>query len=370
MKAPHKNIQKQLSVALDNGRIAHALLFNGDLGNGSLLLAHWYAKQLLTKDKPNPNFTKIDELNHPDYHFCFPVTDTNAIKKPLVSDLMPEWREFIKLNPAGSLYDWMSHLDVEKKQGKINVRLAKEIIEALSLRSYEGGYRIMLVWLPETMNAETANKLLKIIEEPPKKTVFLLVTEQVDALLPTLVSRCQVVNVPNIPEIELKEVLVENYGVDQNLVQEILPKSKGNIQRAREYLLVENAEFEEYFIQWVRAAFMAKTKVSALQDILQWSVDISSWSRDRQKQFLDYAINIFREALMESYGANDLVLNSVTANGFKWLSFAQFIHGANISEILQEITDASYHIERNANAKIVFLDLGIKLTRYIHRKAS
>lgn len=366
----HNDLKEQLSHSLSKNRVSHALLFSGKCGYGTLPLVLWYAGQLLCSDKSEKCLNKTNEGQHPDLHFTYPVATTDVVKeKPKSVDFIHDWREFIKENPFANGYAWMQHIGVDRKLGLINKDQSYEILKTLSLRSFAGGYKIMIIWLPEAMNVESANKLLKIIEEPPTKTVFILVSEAAEELLPTILSRCQLIKVPRLTQLEVEEVLVQHFSVDPNLASEAAISAQGDVSLALDNLLYKSESFEELFIQWVRNAFRAKKDASALVDIFDWSQEIAGWNnREKQKQFLSYCANIFRQALVQSYGAQDLVNHQIKSDSFKWEGFAKFIHGANIVEILNEINDASFHIERNGNAKIIFLDMGIKMTRFIHIK--
>ena len=366
----HNDLKEQLSHSLSKNRVSHALLFSGKCGYGTLPLVLWYAGQLLCSDKSEKCLNKTNEGQHPDLHFTYPVATTDVVKeKPKSVDFIHDWREFIKENPFANGYTWMQHIGVDRKLGLINKDQSYEILKTLSLRSFAGGYKIMIIWLPEAMNVESANKLLKIIEEPPTKTVFILVSEAAEELLPTILSRCQLIKVPRLTQLEVEEVLVQHFSVDPNLASEAAISAQGDVSLALDNLLYKSESFEELFIQWVRNAFRAKKDASALVDIFDWSQEIAGWNnREKQKQFLSYCANIFRQALVQSYGAQDLVNHQIKSDSFKWEGFAKFIHGANIVEILNEINDASFHIERNGNAKIIFLDMGIKMTRFIHIK--
>lgn len=366
----HNDLKSQLTHAIEREKVSHALLFHGKCGYGTLPLALWYAEQLLCKDKTEKCHHKVQTLQHADLHFAYPVTTTDEVKsKPRSADFIKYWRDFVQENLFGNGFDWSQFIGAEKKQGIINVEQSHEILKTLGLRSFEGGYKIMVIWLPENMNIQTANKLLKVIEEPPQKTVFLLISESAEALLPTIISRCQIINVPRLTRVEIEEVLVQKYNVEPHMAAQAAKNAQGDVAIALENLLHKSETFESLFIQWVRNAFRAKKDVTALQDIFAWSQEVAGWNnRERHKQFLNYCADIFRQALMQSYGANDLVFNQIKSENFKWNGFSKFIHGANIEEILTEINEASYHIERNGNAKIIFLDMGIKMTRFIHRK--
>lgn len=365
----HSKLQYQLLHSLERDKISHALLFYGKSGYGTLPLALWYAAQLIGKNKNENSFRKVMDLQHADLHFCYPVTTTEKVKKnPCTASYSKEWREFYLSQPYANGFDWMQFIGAEKKQGIINVEQAKEILHSLNLRSYEGGYKVMIIWLPETMNNSTANKLLKIIEEPPQNTIFLLVTEDIDALLPTIISRCQTIQVPALQEEDLQSVLVENYNVESHLATESIRYAEGDVAMALEHLLFKSEDFETKFVEWVRNAFRAKKNAEVLQEIHDWAMELSGWSRERQKKFLEYCSETFRQALLKSYGADEISHRAIRAEDFKWDIFTKFIHGANIELIIDEINKASFHIERNGNAKIIFLDAGIKMTRFIHKK--
>ena len=366
----HKPLQTQLLHAIETGRISHALLLHGKCGYGKLPLALWYAEKILCTDGSEKCLHKVQSLQHADLNFTYPVATTSTVTgKPKTADFISDWRSFIAQHPYGNIFDWMQHIGVEKKQGLINVEQSQEILKTLSLRSFEGGHKIMIIWYPENMNVQTANKLLKILEEPPQKTVFILISEAVEELLPTIISRCQIIKVPRLSRLEVEEILVQQYNAEPHMASLAAKNAQGDVALALENLLYKAESFEGLFIRWVRDAFRAKKDVTALQGILTWSQEIAGWNnREQHKQFLNYCADIFRQALLENYGADELVFNSVKSGDFKWKPFTQFVHGANIEEILNEINEASYHIERNGNAKIIFLDLGIKMTRLIHAR--
>lgn len=369
--AGQEKIKQKLKESVAEGRISHAQLFSGQNGWGALNLAIAYAGEILASEKGSDVIQKIENFQHPDIHFSFPSAVTDSVKKdPTSKQFTKEWREFLLGNPYGSVYDWLQFLGIEKKQGIINVHEAQEIVKSLSLNSYEGSYKIMIIWMPELMNISAANKLLKIIEEPPQKTVFILVSEREDLLLPTITSRCQLVKINRLTDEEIADYLIKNKGIPENQAYRVSLSSNGNLHDALHSLDSVNSEFEVYFVQWVRNAFMAAKTPSVLKNLVSWSHEISSWSREQQKQFLTYCTEIFRQALLKNYHAEGLVYMNLSVDGFNWDKFAPYIHGANIEEILNELNEASYHIERNANAKIVLLDLSIKLTRNLHKKIS
>lgn len=365
-----EKIAQKLRDSVANRRVSHAQLFSGSNGWGNLAMAIAYAGEILASEKGETARNKVESLQHPDIHFSFPVTSTEKIKTPTSNHFIKEFREFILENPFGSLYDWLEFVEVEKKQGVINVHEAQEIVKFLSLNSYEGSYKFVIIWLPEMMNDSAANKLLKILEEPPQKTVFLLVSEREDLLLPTIISRCQLVKLNRLTDREIAGFLQNKKGLNPNDAQRIAITANGNLREALKNSDSTNDEFETYFVQWVRNAFMAAKNPTVLKHLVKWANEISGWPREKQKQFLGYCSEIFRQALLKNYKAEELVYINLGAEGFNWEKFAPFIHGANIAEILHELNESSYHIERNANAKILLLDLSIKLTRHLHKKAA
>lgn len=367
--AGQENIKQKLKESVAEGRISHAQLFAGKEGSGALSLAIAYAGEILAKEKGEAALAKVHSLQHPDLHFSYPVAATDSVKdKPVSSQFLREWREFYLKNPYGNIFDWLQFLGIEKKQGNISVHEAQEIVKSLSLNSYEGGYKIMIIWLPELMNNAAANKLLKIIEEPPQKTVFLLVSEREDLLLPTISSRCQLVKINRLTDSEIADYLVRNKNLGEMEARRVALSANGNLREALNNLESGNSEFEAYFVQWVRNAFMAAKNPNVLKNLVEWANELSGWSREQQKQFLNYCSEVFRQALLQNYQAADLVFLRLDKDGFNWGKFSPYIHGANIEDILNEINESSYHIERNANAKIVLLDLSIKLTRHLHKK--
>ncbi|MXV37476.1 DNA polymerase III subunit delta' [Flavobacteriaceae bacterium Ap0902] len=365
----HSSLQAQLTNAVERDKVSHAILFAGDCGYGSLPMALWFAKQLLCNQKTESCTKKVEDLQHADLHFCYPVATTDEVKsKPKTSDFLNYWRDFIRKNPFGTGYEWSQTIGAEKKQIIINTEQAREILNTLSLRSFEGGRRIMVIFLPESMNISSANKLLKIIEEPPEKTIFLLVSEKPEELLPTIISRCQVINVPRLSEFEVENVLKQHFDMQPALANKVAKVSEGNINKALEKILFKSEEFEKLFASWVRNAFRAKTNVAILSDIYDWSTTVASWNKERQKQFLGFCADIFRQALVSNYDAGETAQVQIKPENLKWEGFVPFVHGSNIVEILNEINEAAFHLERNGNAKIIFLDMGIKMTRFIHKK--
>ncbi|MBL4938911.1 MAG: DNA polymerase III subunit delta' [Lutibacter sp.] len=368
-----EHLKNHLIKSTDNGRISHAQLFVGKEGSGTLAMAIAYAQYILcsTSNDTDACALKCSKLMHPDLHFAFPVATNDIVKKHPVSTLfLEDWRNFIELNPYGNLFEWLQSIGIENKQGQIGVDEAQEIVKSLKLKSYEGGYKIMIIWMAEKMNISAANKLLKLLEEPPEKTVFLLVTENEEQLITTIKSRCQVLHFPLLSETDISNYLVKKEGTDQPIAEQIAHRSDGNINKALHLLHNDNSDeqFEQWFITWVRAAFKAKGNASVIQLLIEWSETIAKTGRETQKRFLHYCLQFFRQALLLNYDAASLVFLQPKISSFKLENFAPFIHSGNILEINKELNDAIYHIERNGNAKIILLDLSIKLTRLLHTK--
>jgi DNA polymerase-3 subunit delta' len=374
-----EHIKNHLVTTANTGRVAHAQLFVGPEGSGVLPLALAYAQYLLCGNARGENEgentvcnTKCNSLTHPDMHFAFPVANSDKVKSHAVSDhYLEEWRQFVKEQPYGNLFDWYRHIGIEKKQGQIGVDEAQDMVKKLSLKSYEGGYKVLILWMAEKMNISAANKLLKLIEEPPQKTVLLLLAEEEEQIINTIRSRCQVLHFPPLTEQVITDALV-NRGLSTSVAHNIAQEANGNFNKALD-LMNKNSEdlvFERWFVQWVRSAFKAKGNKGAIQELILWSDEVAKTGREVQKQFLNYCLTLMRQALLLNYKATDLVYTKIHVEGFDLNKFAPFVHENNIMDIVEELEKAIFHVERNGNSKIIFTDLSIKLTRLLHTKAA
>ena len=374
-----EHIKHHLTKTVENSRISHAQLFIAPTGSGALPLAIAYAQYILCHNKEGENNNgnascnmKVEKLMHPDLHFAFPVTTNDKVKKhPTSNSFMEEWRQFLEDTPYGSLFNWYQFLGIENKQGQIGVDESEEIVKKLILKPFEGGYKVMIIWMADKMNAPAANKLLKLIEEPPERTLFLLIAENEELIIKTILSRCQVLHIQPLTEQNIIDTLVNKHGVDENQAIHIAQQSNGNWKTRALHLLHDDDNeraFENWFVTWVRAAFKAKGDASVVQDLIKWSEEIAKTGRETQKRFLKYCSHFFRQALLTNYNARSLVFFESHENNFDLEKFAPFVHGANIEDINKAIEDAMYHIERNGNAKIILLDLSMQLTRYLHQK--
>jgi len=369
------HIKNHLKSTTENGRISHAQLFVGKEGFGTLPMAIAYAQYLLCATSNNEGSCRIkcEKLAHPDLHFSFPVASNDKVKKHPVSDFfLEDWRTFIKEQSYGSLYNWLQFIGVENKQGLIGVDEAENIVKSLQLKSYEGGFKVMIIWMAEKMNLSAANKLLKLIEEPPEKTLFILCTEDEEQIINTLKSRCQAIHFPALSEEEIAQSLIAKEKISESSAYKVAHQAEGNYNKALHLLLHDSSVtvFEQWFITWVRTAFRAKGNATVVQQLVSWSDEISKSGRETQKRFLHYCLQFFRQAMLLNYNSEAIVFLEIKTAGFDLKKFAPFVHSGNVLEISNEISSAIYHIERNGNAKIILLDLSIKLTRLLHAKES
>jgi DNA polymerase-3 subunit delta' len=371
-------IKDHLVKSADLGRIPHAQLFVGPEGSGTLAMAIAYAQYVLcgningdnngTNESCNIKFQKI---SHPDLHFVYPTVTTEEVKqKPKSIDFITDWRAFLIDNPYGGLFDWYAKLGVQNKQGEIRVDDAQEILKSLSLKSYEGGYKIMIVWMADKLNIAASNKLLKLLEEPPEKTIFILISENEEDIIQTIRSRCQIIHFNGLSDSVIADALINRLQVEPKEALKIAHQAQGNFSKALHLLKDDSDEFpfDQWFVTWVRAAFKAKGNAAAIQDLILWSEQIAALGRETQKKFLQFCIEMFRQALLLNYQTEKLVYIEPRVEKFKLENFAPFVNGNNINDIFKELSDAMYHIERNGNAKIILTDLSIKLTRLIHKK--
>ncbi|MBT2620431.1 DNA polymerase III subunit delta' [Chryseobacterium sp. ISL-6] len=364
--AGQESLKKLLKDSIKENRVSHAQLFVGKEGYGTFPLVLAYAKEILQRENEHAA-SKVEHLNHLDLHFSFPVYTDN--KNSLSKNKFEDFREMILASPYASYDDWTAFLDSENKQLFISADEVDDQNQKFSLKSFEGGTKILIVWRADKMNIAASNKFLKFLEEPPAKTIILLTAENSNDILPTILSRTQIVEVPRINDTDIEAYLKNSFSVSDDQSREIVHEAQGNLNDAIKLLKSENKneEFERLFIQWVRDAFQVKKKPEFLKNIILWAREIAGWNREKQKNFLDYCSEIFRLALLQNYQSESLVYKKINANGFNWTGFSKFISGANIESILEEISTADLHLTRNGNPKIIWTDLGIKLSRYIHK---
>jgi len=365
----HTKLKERLIRNVNSARISHAQLFVGPQGSGALPIALAYIQYLgCTNKQTNDscgecNSCKKHQKNiHPDVHFVFPV-NKNEIHddKPKSDDFMPEWRTFLANNPYQNLFDWMSFNEISQKVGLIGVEEANEIIKKLSLRAYEADYKIMIIWMPEKMHNSAANKILKILEEPEGKTLFIMVAENADELLPTIISRTQLIVVQKYADEDIENALVNQHEINNTKAKEIAYISNGNLNFALQQIAFEENDFSNlnFYKVWMRNCYVQKIK-----ELMSWVEEIASIGRERQKNFLQYVMQNIRNNFALTIGANTTVKLSEDENEFAQ-KFHQFIHTKNTNKIFDDLNKAFTDIDRNVNAKMVFLDLSLKICGHL-----
>ncbi len=389
-------VKQQLAELLQHNRLSHALLFLGKEGSGALPLALAFA-QYVVCEKANPKKAaaapgpslfgedvsesapthhsplttdscgvcpaclKAQQLVHPDIHYSYPTVTKKAGEKPIATDFITEWREFIKLNPYGNLFDWIEMIkEKENSQGKITARECDEIIKKLSLKSFESEYKVLVMWMPEELDKE-GNKLLKIIEEPPANTLFILVAENEELVLPTILSRCQLVKIPALENSDIEEALISRNKTEPAIARQVAGVSEGNYREALQMVQHAEEDWQSLLREWLNAILkggpIAQTK---------WVEEISRMGREKQKQFLRYFNHLLEQAI--HYRIRGEALNI----GDKEKDFAARLNKFSSIEqqeaMIGELDKASYYIERNAHGKMLFHALTIKLYHIIQDK--
>jgi DNA polymerase-3 subunit delta' len=365
-----KEIIGKLLRSVKEERVSHAQLFAGPEGCGSMALALAYAKFISCENRTEhdscgtcKSCVKYEKMIHPDLHFVFPVIKSKKITDPISDNYLEEWREFIKKTPYFTVKNWLDFIEVGNAQGMIFASEASEIIKKLSLKTYESDFKIMIIWLPEKMHQATANKLLKMIEEPPEKTLFLLVTEDPDKIIPTILSRCQLIKIPSFSSSDIEKYLVRRYDMAAEKAADISHVSNGNITRAIE--LSENEDSSMANLDRFKNLMRFAWKRDIIS-IINWSEEIATTGREAQKNFISFSMRILRENLMLSLDQmkNRLVFLTGEEAAFSG-KFHPSINQNNIYPLTEEFNMVYLHIEANGNAKIIFLDLALKIVRLI-----
>ena len=366
-------VKQRLIQSVRENHVSHAQLFLGPAGSGKLPLALAYAQYILCPNRTAtdscgvcPTCQKVQKLVHPDLHFVVPTNTTKKVKDKPESDLfMEEWREFaVKNEGYFNDTDWYAFLDIENKQGYMSVRDAASLLRKLSMKAYEGEYKIVILWMAEKMRVDTANKLLKILEEPPEKTVFLLIAEDQEELLATIKSRTALMKVPAIEINKIQEALVERLGCDPQQAHDAAMISEGNWITAC-HSVQESEEHKFFFTtfqQWMRLCFR-----SAYSELIDFSNNIKSLGREKQKELLDYGLRIIRNALLFNNNLAEIVMLPDDEKTFN-SKFAPFVNPANLAQIAELFEEAIRHIERNGNAQIVFTDVSFKMIGLLKKK--
>jgi DNA polymerase-3 subunit delta' len=368
----HKVTIAKLRKSVEEERVSHAQFFAGPEGCGALALALAYGQFISCENRSATDScgvckscVKYEKLIHPDLHFVFPVIKDKKNSEPVSDTYIEQWREFVKRSPYFTLNNWLDAIEVGNAQGLIFASEASEIIKKLNLKAFESDFKIMIVWLPEKMHLSAANKLLKMIEEPPEKTLFLLVSEEPDKVIPTILSRCQMVKIPSFTNKEIIRYLTDQCHVSESKASDITEVANGNIARAVE--LCENEEASVLNLDRFKNLMRYAWKRDVIS-LITWSDEIAAIGRESQKSFLGYSLRMVRENLMLTLDQlrNQIVFLTGKEADFS-KNFHRFINEQNIGSLCEELNLANSHIEANGNAKIIFLDLALKVTRLIQR---
>src|SRR5436190_8918929 len=389
-----KNTKEQLVQLMQHNRLSHALLFLGKEGAGALSLALAFAQYISllpssAKQNAGPSlfgepveetkpvfpksaneadtftqkqaaFSKANNYVHPDIHFSYPVIPKKAGDKPVSTDYIQEWREFIQQYAYGNVYDWLQFIGAENKQGNITAQECNDIIHKLNLKSFESEYKILILWMPEYLGNE-GNKLLKLIEEPPPNTLFVLVAENESLILPTIVSRCQLIKIPALETIEVQEALVKRNNTNADIARRAAGMSEGNYREALQIVQHADEDWQSLLREWLNAILktgpVAQTK---------WVEEISRLGREKQKQFLRYFNHLLEQAIRFKLMGNNIYLSETEKDFANRLNRIAGI--GQQKAIIEELDKATYYVERNANAKILFHALTIKLYHIIQDK--
>ncbi|MDR2964083.1 MAG: DNA polymerase III subunit delta' [Bacteroidales bacterium] len=355
--------KQELRELVHTNRISHALLFAAPEGAGALPLAIAFAQYINCEHRSETDScgvcascVKYNKLQHPDLHFAFPVV--TSTKNPVSDNFISQWREAVLTQPYLNLDMWLETISDDNKQGSIQKEESKEILRKLNLKTYEAEYKVMIVWMAEKMNESCANKLLKILEEPPQKTLFLLVSEHPEELMATIISRTQLVRIPRIDSESMRARLREEFSVNDSDMPTILHTAGGNYLKAVQLLSSEgvNDDFYNYFTQLTRFAYAKNVpELAKLSDTLA-----ANLGREKQKSFIEYCLKMFRENFVLNYKKPEIVYLYKTEKDFSE-KFHPFINERNISALTKTMNEAYYHIERNGSAKIIFFDVCLKL---------
>ena len=360
------DIKKRLIQTVKDNRISHAQLLLGPAGSGNLALAFAYAQYIFCSNKGEhdscgecSSCLKMQKIAHPDFHFIFPVYKLKDGRETISDDLIADMREALTQNHYLELDEFLDHHGIENKQAQIYVGESASILRKLSFKAYEGEYRIVIIWKPEKMNVQAANKILKMIEEPPERTLFIMVAENTDLMLATILSRTQMVKIKKTDDASMQTALVERFNLSPEHALRITHLADGNFSAAMKMASEgdDSTDNTQRFRDWMLACYK-----NNIPEMLNWSEKLASTDegREKQKAFLAFCQNMFRKALMQTYSTPELARMTENERSF-FLKFSTFVNGNNIMEITAELDSASYHIERNAYPKLLFFDLSLKL---------
>ncbi len=370
----HESLKDRLRQTVREGRISHAWLFFGPEGSGALPMALAFARYILCTDRGDqdacgtcPSCNKMNKYIHPDLHFVSPVNKSKSMsERDSVStdDFLPEWRDFLLKQPYGSLTGWYDRIDLENKQGLIKEEESRKLAAKMSLKPFESDFKVIIIWHPDKMNDQAANKLLKLLEEPPPMTVFILAGDNPDQLLSTVRSRCTPVKVPRITDNDLRTVLLDRHGLTEDKADDLVQLASGNYLRLLE-LISEEEDLNLNFVRFRDLMRLCYTK--DISGLIRISEELSQLTREKQKTFLDYSLGAIRESLALHFNTPGIVYLAENEKTFI-PNFAPFVTGKNVAAMADELTQAMADIERNVNGRIIFLDMALKLSELIVKK--
>lgn len=368
----HEALGAKLRESVRSGRVAHAQLFEGQEGSGALALARAHA-QYLTCEQP----TEADscgectsckahaKMQHPDLHWCFPFFKADGQEKATSEPHQGTWREAMLEGPYLGVEDWLDRLGADRKQLFISVDEALEVNRKLGLKAFHGGWKVWICWLPETMRVDTANKFLKLMEEPTDRTVMLFVTQHSDRLLATIRSRVQRIQVPNLRPEEATQGLVQRWGVDADMAASLAHVSDGNLAQALRMAKAGQDQPDlERFSAWMRSCWARDGRA-----VVEGSESFASLGREGQKRFLHFALHLVRQSIVGHYGAKELVRLTPAESAFL-TKFSKFIHHDNVMALREALEEAHSDVAGNVNGKLVFVDLSLRVHRLLRLPAS
>ena len=365
-----QGVKEHLLQMVRENQLPHALMFCGPPGAGKLPLALAFARYLLCTEPADDDACgecagcrMLDNWAHPDLHFSFPVYKGKSSDHPVSDNYLSAWRDQLMATPYFDTEMWLNDIKAENQQITFYVQESDALQKKLALKSSQGGRKVVLMWLPEKMSQEVANKLLKLIEEPPLHTYFLLVSEDPEMVLGTIQSRVQRINVPSLSEEEIANALVTLHAVPEDLAQNIAHIARGNYTDALKRLEAgnEQQQFFELFVQLMRSSYMRN-----LKELQAWTQDVKELGRERQKRMLEYFQRLLRENFMYNFRKEEMSFMTKEEEQFSQ-KFAPFINEINVIGIMDELSDAQRDIEQNVNAQMVFFDFALKMIILLKR---
>lgn len=370
-----EDIKQKLTSMVDDEHVPHAMILCGPYGCGKMAMAMAMASYLLTEGsvRINPQFNKanseamLGQWEHPDLHFSFPTikrAGMSADHQPVSGDYAKEWRQMLMQGPYFNISQWMDYMDAANQQAIITGAESDELARKLSLKSSLGGYKVAVIWLPERMNLTSANKLLKLLEEPPHQTIFIMASEEPEKLLDTIKSRTQRIDMKRLTNKDICDALVQQRGIDEAAAQRIARLANGNWMNALDALNTsnENRQFFDMFTMLMRLAYTRNIK-----ELKKWSEAVAAYGREKQRRMLVYFIGQVRENFMYNFRNPELTYMTVEEENFS-KKFSPFINELNVIEISELMERANRDIGQNANAKVVMFDMALKMIVLLLRK--